>query len=238
MPESANNDQLREEFNRWAEAGRGEEMERDHRLIAEKTLALMQLAPEDNVLDLGCGAGWLLRTLAQRCPDGRVIGTDVSDEMVRRARKNCSDLDNVMVVAGACDEIPWQNNFFHQAISVESAYYWPDPARGIAEMFRVLREHGSAWVLINYFKDNPHCHQWGPLLAVNTHLLSADEWAQMFRTAGFVDVAHQRIVDDTPAPAVYTGRWFHDAAQLKAFRADGALLIYGLKPPSGDLRIL
>ena len=236
-------EKLREEFNRWAEAGRGEEMERDHRLIAEKTLALMNFTPTDNVLDVGCGAGWLLRALAARCHDGRVVGTDVADEMVRHARRNCVDLDNVLVVPGASDEIPWDNSFFNKAISVESAYYWPDPARGIAEIFRVLRDEGSAWILINYFRDNPHCHQWGPLLAVETHLLSAEEWAEMFRRAGFVDVAHRRIVDDSPAPAVYNGRWFRDAAQLAAFRAEGALLVYGTKPaqpelPSRGFRIL
>jgi cyclopropane fatty-acyl-phospholipid synthase-like methyltransferase len=230
MTESTRNDLLREEFNRWAEAGRGEHMEREHRLIAEKTLSLMRLAPTDNLLDVGCGAGWLLRTLAATCPDGRVIGMDVADEMVRRARQHCADLDNVMVVPGSSDEIPWQNNFFDKVISVESAYYWPHPARGIAEIFRVLKERGSAWLLINYFQDNPHCHQWGPQLAVPTHLLSADQWTEMFRAAGFVDVAHQRIVDDTPTPGVYQGKWFRDAAQLAAFRAAGALLVHGVKP--------
>jgi ubiquinone/menaquinone biosynthesis C-methylase UbiE len=243
MPEVTHNDKLREEFNRWAEAGRGEEMERDHRLIAEKTIALMDLQPMDNVLDVGCGAGWLLRTLAARCADGRVIGMDVSDEMVRHARRNCADLDNVMVAPGASDEIPWDNSFFNKAISVESAYYWPDPARGIAEIFRVLRDEGSAWILINYFRDNPHCHQWGPLLAVETHLLSAQEWSELFRQAGFTGVAHRRIVDDTLAPAVYNGRWFRDAAQLAAFRAEGALLVHGIKPvqsapPLAGFRIL
>ncbi len=224
-------EQLREEFNRWAEAGHGEEMERDHRLIAGKALARMDLAPADNVLEIGCGAGWLMRLLAARCPEGRVIGMDVADEMVRRARRNCADLDNVMVVPGPCDEIPWDNSFFTKIISVESAYYWLDPAQGIREMFRVLQDRGSAWILINYFRDNPHCHQWGPLLVVPTHLLSAEEWAELFRRAGFTDVAHERIVDDTPAPDVYKGRWFRDAAQLAAFRAEGALLVHGIKPP-------
>jgi SAM-dependent methyltransferase len=242
MPQIANYEKLREEFNRWADAGRGEGMEQDHRRIAEKTLALMDLAPTDNVLDVGCGAGWLLRMLAARCADGRVIGMDVADEMVRHARRNCADLDNVMVVPGPSDEIPWENSFFSKAISVESAYYWPDPARGIAEIFRVLRDEGSAWILINYFRDNPHCHQWGPLLKVETHLLSADEWAKMFRAAGFTDVAHGRVVDDTPAPATYSGRWFRDAAQLAAFRAEGALLVHGTKlfqtaPPLSQVRI-
>jgi hypothetical protein len=83
--------------------------------------------------------------------------------------------------------------------------------------------------LINYYRDNPHCHQWGEKLAVRTHLLSADEWAALFREAGLHDVAHRLIPDPTPPPAVYTGRWFRDASQLAAFRKIGALLIHGTK---------
>src|SRR5216684_7683667 len=50
---------LRVEFNRWAEAGRGEGMEEDHLPITLPVLERMRLAPTDNVLDVGCGAGWL-----------------------------------------------------------------------------------------------------------------------------------------------------------------------------------
>ena len=56
---------LREEFNRWAEAGRGEEMERHHLDITEKTIRLMDLRAGERVLDLGCGAGWATRLLAR-----------------------------------------------------------------------------------------------------------------------------------------------------------------------------
>lgn len=230
MSDTSQAEKMREEFNRWAEAGRGEEMERDHRRIAEQMLSLMGLEPGDNVLDVGCGVGWLCRLLAERVPGGRVVGMDVSDEMVRRARLNCVELSQVMFVVGGVDEIPWEASFFTKTISVESAYYWPDPARGLREIFRVLREGGSAWVLINYYRDNPHCHQWGPLLPVPTHLLSADEWAHLFREAGFAEVGYRRIVDDTPVPEVYTGRWFRDAEQLRQFRAEGALLVSASKP--------
>jgi hypothetical protein len=51
----------------------------------------------------------------------------------------------------------------------------------------------------------------------------------MFRDAGFADVAHRLLPDPTPTPAVYTGRWFRDAEELAAFRAIGALLLYGTK---------
>jgi SAM-dependent methyltransferase len=220
---------LREEFNRWADAGRGEGMEQEHLPITLPVLEKMRLAPADNVLDIGCGAGWLSRRLAKLVPEGRVVGMDISDEMIRRARRASVDFENLLFVAGEVAQIPWQPNFFSHAVSVESSYYWPDPASGIQEIFRVLNEHGSAWILINYYRDNPHCHQWSDLLAVKTHLLSAAEWSEIFRGAGFANVAHERVVDRSPTPDVYTGRWFRNAAQLRAFKAEGALLIRAKK---------
>ncbi|HYL83557.1 MAG TPA: methyltransferase domain-containing protein [Candidatus Angelobacter sp.] len=229
MTEATQNDSLREEFDRWAEAGRGEGMEQDHLPITLPVMEKMGLAPTDNVLDVGCGAGWLSRRLAKLVPEGRVVGMDISDEMIRHARRASVDFDNLLFVAGEVQEIPWEPNFFTHAISVESSYYWPDPAAGVRDIFRVLRSGGSVWILINYYRDNPHCHQWGGLLAVATHLLSADEWAEHLRAAGFGAVAHERIVDSSPSPETYTGRWFRDAAQLRAFKAEGALLIHGRK---------
>jgi SAM-dependent methyltransferase len=220
---------LREEFNRWAEAGRGEGMELEHLPITLPVLEKMRLARTDNVLDVGCGAGWLSRRLAKLAPEGRVVGMDISEEMIRRARLASVDFDNLMFVTGEVAEIPWQPSFFSHAISVESSYYWPDPVAGIKDIFRVLNEGGSVWILINYYRDNPHCHQWGELLAVATHLFSAEEWAAQLRDAGFRNVEHERIVDPSPTPDVYTGRWFRDAAQLRAFKAEGALLVHGNK---------
>jgi len=229
VPEPTHNEQLREEFNRWAEAGRGEGMENDHLPIALPMLAKMGLRAEENILDVGCGGGWLCKLLASRVTEGRVVGMDISDEMVRHARRNCADIANAMFVVGSVDAIPWRPNFFTRVVSVESSYYWPDPAQGIREIFRVLGERGSAWILINYYRDNPHCHQWGDKLAIPAKLLSADEWAAMFRQAGFSEVAHEQIPDPTPSPETYTGKWFRDAAELEAFRKIGALLIRGVK---------
>jgi SAM-dependent methyltransferase len=233
MAETQQNEKLREEFNRWAEAGRGEGMERDHLPIVLPMLAKMDLRADENVLDVGCGSGWLVKLLATRITEGRVVGMDISDEMVRLARRATAEQENVICVVGGVEEIPWQANFFTRVVSVESAYYWPDPARGLREIFRVMQEGGSAWININYYRDNPYCHQWGDLLAIPAKLFSADEWAGMFRDAGFVDVTHERIPDPTPNPAEYKGKWFKDAAELAAFRAEGALLIHGAKPLAG-----
>jgi SAM-dependent methyltransferase len=220
---------LREEFNRWAEAGRGDGMERDHLPITLPVLERMRIAATDNVLDVGCGSGWLARRLAKLAPEGRVVGMDVSDEMIRAARRTSLEQDNILYVQGEAGEIPWEANFFQHAVSVESAYYWPEPRAGMREIFRVLRPGGAAWILINYYRDNPHCHQWGPLLAVETRLLLAEEWMELFREAGFGEVAQERVVDGSPTPESYMGRWFRDAEQLRAFKAEGALLVRGVK---------
>lgn len=229
MPETSDTEQLREEFNRWAGEGRGEGMEQDHWPIVKPTLDLMRIAPEENILDAGCGAGWLSRILAKRAPEGRVVGMDISDEMLYRARRASVDYDNLVFILGEVAEIPWEESFFTKVISVESSYYWPDPAKGVREIHRVLRDGGSSWNLINYYRDNPHCHQWGEIYTIPNHLLSAGEWAAISREVGFTCVEYRRIPDPTPAPEVYTGRWFRDAKQLADFRREGALLICGKK---------
>jgi len=175
-------------------------MEREHRCIAEKMLSLIQLRTDDRVLDAGCGAGWLERMIHPLVPRGQVVGLDISDQMVLRARKNAAALDHASFVVAGVEAIPWASDYFTSAVSIESSYYWPDPAKGLREIFRVLCAGGSLWVLINYYRDNPFCHRWTNMLGVPAHLLSAEEWAERFRMAGFAAVAHRTIPDDTPAP--------------------------------------
>src|ERR1700741_2302366 len=107
----SNAETLREEFNRWAEAGRGGDMEQDHLPITLPVLEKMRLAPADNALDVGCGAGWLSRRLSKLVPEGRVVGMDLSDEMIRVARRASMDHDNILFVAGEVSGIPWEPNF-------------------------------------------------------------------------------------------------------------------------------
>jgi SAM-dependent methyltransferase len=230
MPASSAQEQLREEFNRWAEAGRGEGMETDHLPIVLPMLALMDLGPDEIILDVGCGTGWLCRLLAARLPQSRIAGIDVADEMVRRSRAARASVPNLSFRIGGVEAIPESDGTFSRVVSVESAYYWPNPAQGLSEIRRVLRPGGSAWILINYYRDNLYCHQWGALYSIPAHLLAATEWADLFSRVGFADVAYRRIPDPTPTPDTYTGRWFRNTEELRLFREQGALLVHGTKP--------
>ena len=229
MEPTASRQDVGKEFDRWAEAGRGEHMEEDHLPIVLPMLDMIRFASDDSVLDVGCGTGWLARRISALVPQGRMAGMDVSSEMVRRARQFSSGVPNVSFFSASVAQIPSAGGAFAKVVSVESAYYWPDPTAGLKEIFRVLQPGGSAWILINYYGDNAHCHQWGPILGIPTQLLWAKEWVSLFRDAGFTEIVQRRIADESTSPAVYTGRWFRDAEQLRAFKRQGALLVSGIK---------
>ncbi len=227
-------EKLRVEFNEWAEQGRGEEMGRHHASIVAQTFDRMDLRPGDRVLDLGCGAGWATRLIASRVAGGerpgQAVGLDISDEMIRVARRNSTAFDNVMFVAGSAEQIPWEENFFTKILSVESFYYYPDQERALHEIFRVLAPHGEVFVLINLYKDNPYSLRWVDELKVPVQVRSEQEYVQLMREHAFEDVAAERIPDLTPTPDVYSGKWFKDAAELRDFKRIGALLLRGKKP--------
>jgi len=234
-PRPSPDDLLRDEFNRWAEEGKGEEMEQHHLDITQKTVQRMDLRPGERVLDLGCGAGWATRLLARLVGEGpegfgQVVGLDISDEMIRRARAASRDFENIMYVWGSAQQIPWEENFFDKILSVESFYYYPDQDRVLAELFRVLAPKGKLYILINLYKDNHYSLRWMDELKVPVHARSKSEYVELLRAHAFEDVEAHQISDDTPSPERYSGRWFRDVDELNDFKRIGALLLIAHKP--------
>ncbi len=227
-------EQLRQEFNQWAEQGKGEEMEAHHISITEQTLAQMNLKPGERVLDLGCGAGWASRLIAKAVDSpersGQVIGLDVSDEMIRRARAASTDYDNLMFVVGSAQQVPWEENFFDKVLSVESFYYYADQERALAELFRVMAPMGELFILINLYRDNNYSLRWVEELKVPVQVHSEREYIEMLRRHTFEDVRAVRVPDLTPTPEEYSGRWFKNAGELRDFKRIGALLLIARKP--------
>jgi arsenite methyltransferase len=226
---------LQQEFNRWAEAGEGPKMENHHLDITEKTIRRMNLRPGERVLDLGCGSGWATRLLARLVSDGpegfgQVVGVDVSDEMIRQARTASKDFDNVMFVWGSATQIPWEENFFDKMLSVESFYYYPDQERALAELFRVMAPKGRLFILINLYRDNPYSLQWVDKLKVPVHVRSAAEYVEMLKKHSFENVEYAQIPDDTPTPDDYVTKSFRSLDDLRAFKKTGALLLMASKP--------
>jgi SAM-dependent methyltransferase len=107
--------------------------------------SLGRLAPGEDVLDLGCGAGTDTLVAAQMvAPAGRVTGIDMTPEMLARARAAATEMGarNVELVEGDVEQLPFAAASFDVVISNGVIDLIPDKDAVFAEIFRVLRPGG------------------------------------------------------------------------------------------------
>jgi arsenite methyltransferase len=99
----------------------------------------------DSVLDLGSGAGndcFVARAIVGET--GKVIGIDMTEPMIFKARENCEKLKfkNVEFVPGDIEEMPLNEKIFDVVISNCVLNLVPDKTKAFSEIFRVLKPGG------------------------------------------------------------------------------------------------
>jgi arsenite methyltransferase len=108
-------------------------------------LAIASILPGETVVDLGSGGGIdCFLAAAQVGQKGRVIGVDMTPEMLGRARKNASEggYTNVIFRLGEIENLPIADNSVDLIISNCVVNLSPDKPRVFAEAFRVLKPGG------------------------------------------------------------------------------------------------
>ena len=108
-----------------------------------QTIAAMQ--PGEVVLDLGCGAGFDCFLAAQQVgPSGRVIGVDMTHEMLKKARENAAKIAvaNFEFRLGELEHLPVADNTADVVISNCVINLVPDKAQVFREAFRALKPGG------------------------------------------------------------------------------------------------
>jgi len=222
-------DELRHEFNRWASAGRGEGMIEGHIDVTEQIIDRMQIQASDRLLDLGCGIGWATRLLAERAPEGEAIGVDISNEMIDRARAHRPNPPNASFFNTPASALPFKDNYFDKALSIESLYYYPDPLAALREVFRVLLGGGRVFFMVNLYLENQGSHHWVEKLQVPVHLLSEAQYMTIFTDVGFRNVSTSRIHDRRPRALLVKPNSFDTAEQIEQGLDAGSLLVTGQK---------
>ena len=103
------------------------------------------LAPGEQVVDLGSGAGFDALLAAQMVgQDGRVIGVDMTPAMLTKARDNARllELSNIEFREGLLEALPLEEDSVDVIISNGVINLCPDKAAVLAEAFRVLKPGG------------------------------------------------------------------------------------------------
>jgi len=218
---------LRTEFNEWARAGRCAGMEKAHRPVGEQAIAQMCVSPDSRVLDVGCGSGWATRLLAGLAFNGSLTGIDISDEMIRVAREASRSFSNIDFQVASAESLPFSDDEFTHAFSMESLYYYPGIPKALSEIHRVLKPGGSFVTVVDLYWENEASHQWIQDLKVPVQLLSVDEYRSLFAAAGYVNIRDQRLIDPTPIPENYKPSSFKSREDYEQYKRTGSLMVSG-----------
>jgi ArsR family transcriptional regulator len=130
------------------------------------SLAIEKLLPRNLILaDVGCGTGSLTFELARFA--GKVIGVDLSPEMLRRARAVAKErqLSNVEFRHGDALDLPLKSQSVDAAFCVMVLHFLSDPQRAVADLCRVARRGGTVIVvdLVKHQQDwmrEQMAHRW------------------------------------------------------------------------------
>jgi arsenite methyltransferase len=167
-------------------------------------VALASLKQGETVLDLGSGAGFDCFLAADRVGErGRVIGVDMTPEMIEKARENArkGNYANVEFRLGEIEHLPAADNSVDAVISNCVVNLSPDKKEVFAEAFRVLRPGGrlmiSDIVLLTELPDFIK-HSIEAYIGCVAGAMLKDEYLEAVREAGFQDV---KIMGETAFPA-------------------------------------
>lgn len=170
-----------------------------------RLLQLASLAPGERVLDVACGTGLVtLEAAVAVGATGSVLGTDLSEEMVKLLRENVSraGLANVTAERMDAEELTCEDASFDAVLCALGLMYVPDPQASLREMLRVLRAGGRAvaavwgartgcgWAEIFPIVDRRVASEVCPMFF---QLGSGDVLRWTMEAAGFTDVAQERI---------------------------------------------
>lgn len=116
---------------------------RFYRRVARDVTAL-GLPDGARVLDIGTGTGAMPRMIAANAPHLRIDAVDIAPEMVEWAQR--TPTPGLTFSVAAAESLPFPDASVDLVVSTLSQHHWADPAAGIAEVRRVLRPGGTAWI--------------------------------------------------------------------------------------------
>lgn len=146
--------------------------------LYEAVAEMLDLRPEDELLDIGCGPGAFLATQARHVR--RVVGLDLSPVMLREAERRLADriaAGTARLVTASAAELPFADGEFSAVTALNA------PVQH-AEAFRVLRPGGR----LVFVDPDPRRSPTQPAASWGVRWYDEADHRRMFEDAGFTDV--------------------------------------------------
>ena len=184
-----------------------------------QALAAARLDRADlETLDAGAGTGFTTEGIVEHVDAQRVTMLDQSPHQLARAGRRPA-LAGVRRLLGDAEALPFDDDSFDRYVSAGSIEYWPDPQRGIAEAYRVLRPGGVGVVM---GPVRPAGRIVRALADLWMLFPSVDQYRTWFEHAGFEDV---QVIAVAPS-------WYRDTRVPYAVAVSG---VAGAGPSRADL---
>ena len=151
---------------------------------------LLEVRPQDRVLEVGFGPGVALAELLARASDGFVAGVDASELMVAQARSRYTDAiaaGRLEIRQGDASSLPYDDATFDKVCGTHVIYFWRDAVATVRELRRVLRP-GGTFALAYQERDRMPPRGAAGLSRAGARLFGPGEVEQVVRAAGFEDV--------------------------------------------------
>ena len=109
--------------------------------VAQRLVEKIGLGDVREVLEVGCGVGFLASHLARE-REMNVTGIDLDPDQVARARKESRECDHLRFLEGDATKLPFENGRFDMVLSFDVLHHIPNWTEALNEVSRVLRSDG------------------------------------------------------------------------------------------------
>ena len=160
-----------------------------HKSIYSKVAKVLELRPEDDLLEVGCGNGYFLKKYASHVHS--VAGLDLSELSVKMAKEKHRDrikAETAEFVQGEASQLPWEDGKFSVVITMGSFIAFPKPLESLKEMRRVLRPGGRVLVSIEWNAEDGLDHT-REVKGYGMWLWTEDDVRTVMKEAGFSDIS-------------------------------------------------
>jgi ubiquinone/menaquinone biosynthesis C-methylase UbiE len=163
-----------------------------HTGVSRWGLEHLAIGPADRILDIGCGGGANVARMLKRASAGRVCGLDYSEasvEKTKRLNRKAVRAGRSEIRLGSVSGNPWPDAAFDIVTAFETVYFWPDFAKDLREVRRVLKPGGLFFICNEMIKneegETPYQY-WIKALDLKTY--TAADFRNYLTEAGFIDV--------------------------------------------------